>query len=207
MKNTNFTMVPNEILRSDQLNIYEKAIYAYLKSRQGANEHAWPSQKRMAKELSIGLTTLKKNLDSLEEIRLIRRTSRFIGGERITSLYKVLPPPRWLREGEPRPAAAQGGSGGGYKEDSVQEDSVQENSSLNSPFVMDQKKSWKNLRDDRPPTQKQMEDMRDLAARGDEWCAEHYEDFMQHRESMTQVDANYLIKTLWVDLKMADDVP
>lgn len=72
---------------------------------------------------------------------------------------------------------------------------------------MDQKKSWKNLRDDRPPTQKQMEYMRDLASRGDEWCTEQVDEFMLEIDSMSQVDANYVIETLWVDLKMADDVP
>ena len=202
MKNTNFTIAPNELIRCEHLHPYEKLIYLYLKSRQGANEHAWPSQRRIAKELGIGLSTVKRYLDSLEDLRLIRRTSRFIGGERITSLYKVYPTTRWIREGLPRPVQTQRRSRAGYKGDSFQE-----NSSLNSPFVMDQKKSWKNLRDDRPPTQKQMEYMRDLASRGDEWCTEQVDEFMLDIDSMSQVDANYVIETLWVDLKMADDVP
>lgn len=206
MKNTNFTMVPNELIRSDQLHPYEKLIYSYLKSRQGANEHAWPSQKRMAAEIGLGLSTVKLYLNSLEGIRLIRRTSRYIGGERITSLYKVYPIPRWLREGQPRPAVAGPWPLAGYKEDAVQEDSVKENTILNSGSKKDLKKSWKNLREDRPPTEKQVEYLHALASRGDGRWDEQVSEFMDDLGSMSQVDANHMIDTLWVDLKMVDDV-
>lgn len=72
---------------------------------------------------------------------------------------------------------------------------------------MDQKKSWKNLRDDRPPTRKQLEYIVDLAAKGFGVFDEQVDEFMLDIDSMSQVDANHLIETLWVDLKSVDDVP
>jgi hypothetical protein len=203
MRDTNFTKVPNELLRSGQLHPYEILIYLYLKSRQGANEHSWPSQARIASELCISVSSVKTYLNALERLRMIRRTARFVGGERIPSYYKTFPIPRWLYEGQPRPSTDEGGFSDGYEEDSVQEDSVQED--INSPSMMSQqKKSWRNLRSDRPPTEKQLEFINSMAADADDPCRDEVDDFMANLDSMSQVDANLLIERRWVDLNMVD---
>src|SRR5690554_672260 len=89
----NYTQIPNELFQSQALSLKAIGLYSYLsyKSYFGNAQMAFPSQKRMMKELSIGSDhTIRKLIRELEdkEFLLVKRGSIYTGN----SVYKVLVP-------------------------------------------------------------------------------------------------------------------
>lgn len=82
--NSNFTMIPNEIFQINRFKARTIALYCYLKYRSycGNGVIAYPSQKRIMKELGIGsYHTLRKCLDDLifYDFLEVKRGSSFNG--------------------------------------------------------------------------------------------------------------------------------
>ena len=95
----NFTLVPNEVFQAQILSLKAIGLYSYLryKSYCGNGEIAFPSQKKIMKELGIGSDhTLRKLILELEEkgFLIARRGSVFTGN----SQYKTLIPKRCDKE-------------------------------------------------------------------------------------------------------------
>lgn len=200
MGETNFTMVPNDFIRSPKLDPYEKTIWIYLKSRQGANESAWPSQKTIAKETSIGHSTVKRKISSLIQKGLIRSTQRFIGQEQTTNLYSVQIPPEEYSFNPYQSIESPPKSTESYKEYSIQEDSL-----INTPSSRAVKKSWKNLRHDKPMTASQKGYLIDLIIEFEECSREEAEEMIFDWLPLSEVEAHELIHENYVEAKKAFD--
>lgn len=73
-----FGLVPSFVLRDSKISFGAKAVYAYLATYINADQfregklRAWPSRKRMAKELNMSPNTLSKYLKELEKNKLIK---------------------------------------------------------------------------------------------------------------------------------------
>lgn len=86
----NFTQVPNEVFQAQNLTLKAIGLYSYLryKSYCGNGEMAFPSQKKIMKELNIGSDhTLRKIVNELvdNDFLEVKRGSVFTGN----STYKT----------------------------------------------------------------------------------------------------------------------
>lgn len=68
-----YGIIPKKIMRHDGVNIYQKAILAYLLSYTGAGRFAWPSQDLISKDLNISKPTVIKALKGLAKIGLLKK--------------------------------------------------------------------------------------------------------------------------------------
>ncbi len=66
-----FTKVPNALISSTYLNIYEKMVWVVIQKHKMNKSECWPSLEKIAKESSCSVTTVKKTIKVLEEKRLI----------------------------------------------------------------------------------------------------------------------------------------
>ena len=78
--NKNFTQIPNELFQARTLDLKAIGLYAYLKYRSffGNAVKAYPSQKKIMKDLKIGSdTTLRKIIRELEanEFLIVKKGS------------------------------------------------------------------------------------------------------------------------------------
>lgn len=93
--NKNFTLIPNEVFQAQTLSLKAIGLYAYLryKSYCGHGEIAFPSQKKIMKELKIGSDhTLRKIIIELEESGFlkVKRGSYFTGNSQyLTIIPKI----------------------------------------------------------------------------------------------------------------------
>ena len=92
---SNFTQIPNDIFQAQTLSLKAIGLYAYLcyKSYCGNGEMAFPSQKKIMKELMIGSDhTLRKIIVELVDKKFltVKRGSYFTGN----SQYRTLIPKR-----------------------------------------------------------------------------------------------------------------
>lgn len=62
-----FTQVPNHVLKSDQLSAGAKLAYAMLLSYAWQNDHCFPGQERLAKDMGAGLRSVVRFIHELEE--------------------------------------------------------------------------------------------------------------------------------------------
>ncbi len=73
-----FGLVPSFVLRDSAISFGAKAVYAYLATYINAKQfregkpRAWPSRKRMQRELNMSANTLSKYLKELKENKLIK---------------------------------------------------------------------------------------------------------------------------------------
>jgi DNA-binding MarR family transcriptional regulator len=71
-------MVYNTNLYSDnELSFRGKLVYLYLRDRGGAEKVAWPSTSRIASDLSISRSTVKRAIRDLEKAGYIRRETAY----------------------------------------------------------------------------------------------------------------------------------
>lgn len=74
---SHYGLVPSLILRDPELSAMAKAIYSYLltyvnpEQMKNGSFHAWPSRKRILRELNISVNTLGKYLNELRDANLV----------------------------------------------------------------------------------------------------------------------------------------
>ena len=95
-RNKNFTLIPNELFQAHTLSLKAIGLYSYLKYRSffGNAVKAFPSQKKIMKDLKIGSdTTLRKIIHELEEkdFLIVKRGSVFTGN----SQYLLIVPNKY----------------------------------------------------------------------------------------------------------------
>lgn len=84
-----FGMVSNTVLRDPELSLGEKALYSYLSTY--ADSHTgelFVSINRIAAELGIGHSTVKRHIHTLEKKGILMRLKRGHGMSSITKLVK-----------------------------------------------------------------------------------------------------------------------
>jgi len=84
-----FGMVSNTVLRDPEFTLGEKALYSYLCTyADGIDNELFVSVNRIAAELGIGQSTVKRHLFTLENKGVIGRIKRGNGMSSITKLLK-----------------------------------------------------------------------------------------------------------------------
>lgn len=81
-------MVSNTVLRDPEVNLQEKALYAYLSTYADGNGELFVSVNKMASELAMGVSSVNRQLKNLEQKGIIARISRGYHTSRITKLLK-----------------------------------------------------------------------------------------------------------------------
>lgn len=66
-----FTKVPNTLISSTYLNVYEKMIWIVIQKHKMNKSECWPSLETIAKESSCCVTTVKKTIKTLENKGLV----------------------------------------------------------------------------------------------------------------------------------------
>jgi DNA-binding transcriptional MocR family regulator len=207
MKKGYFTQIPNELIRGSRLNVNEKMIYIYLKSRQGNNEDAWPGHKRIANDLGISISTVKKYLSSLEAHKLISIKAQFSNNNRLSNRYAVKSiPPGFFDDGGPSFLATDPRSSDGYKEYSSQEDSGEEYSTLNTSSKMRKRKSWNHLDPDKPMTEGQKKYATDLMVKTGDFNYEGALEELNSYGNVSQVEGNQILRESFITLKSINDI-
>jgi DNA-binding transcriptional ArsR family regulator len=84
-----FTKLPNAVWMNSALLAGDRLLYAALAHHQGSNAEAWPSQKLLAAELDVSVSTVRRGLRRLEAAELVK--TRQVGLRR-TNRYTVLNP-------------------------------------------------------------------------------------------------------------------
>jgi len=79
-----FTKVPNVLIAST-LNIYEKMVWIVIQKHKMNKNECWPSLKKIAKESSCSVSTVKKTIKSLEKRGLVLR---IIDKKRRSNVYQ-----------------------------------------------------------------------------------------------------------------------
>lgn len=82
-----FTQVPNALLRSDDLTAHAKLTYAMLLSYAWQNDHCFPGQERLAKDMGAGKRSVIRYIDELQTKGYIRVKKRGLGKP---NLYEIL---------------------------------------------------------------------------------------------------------------------
>lgn len=84
-----FVQVPIEFIRCEEYTVREKMIYMYIWTYGITHKVGFPAQPTIAKDLGIGVSTLRNDLKSLERKNgLLMIERRYIGTkEKTTSLY------------------------------------------------------------------------------------------------------------------------
>jgi biotin operon repressor len=84
-----FGQVSNTVLRNPEYSLGEKALYSYLCTYANAdNDELFVSINRIAAELNIGHSTVKRHLYTLEKKGVIMRLKRGHGMSSITKIIK-----------------------------------------------------------------------------------------------------------------------
>lgn len=87
-----FTQVPNFLLKSKDLSAGDKLAFAMLLSYAWQNDHCFPGQKRLADDMGLHETNVRKHLKSLQTHGLLEITRR---GQGKTNIYTLnLKPPK-----------------------------------------------------------------------------------------------------------------
>jgi hypothetical protein len=87
-----FTQVPNFLLKSQDLSSGDKLAFAMLLSYAWQNDHCFPGQQRLAKDMGLHETNVRKHLKSLVTHGLLTIQRR---GQGKTNIYTlILKPPR-----------------------------------------------------------------------------------------------------------------
>ena len=87
-----FTQVPNFLLKSNKLSSGDKLAFAMLLSYAWQNDYCFPGQRRLAVDMGLHETNVRKHLKSLELNGLLTITRR---GQGKTNIYELnLKPPR-----------------------------------------------------------------------------------------------------------------
>lgn len=81
-----FTQVPNFLLKSKTLSAGDKLAFAMLLSYAWQNDHCFPGQKRLADDMGLHETNVRKHLKSLEAGGLLAITRR---GQGKTNIYTL----------------------------------------------------------------------------------------------------------------------
>ena len=85
----------DSIYADDRLPHRAKAVYFYLRDRADAEGKSWPGVKRIAADLSLSSSTVKRALADLERAGfLTRRERRRENGSRTSNLYIIRAEPR-----------------------------------------------------------------------------------------------------------------
>jgi DNA-binding MarR family transcriptional regulator len=82
-----FTQVPNFLLKSKTLSAGDKLAFAMLLSYAWQNDHCFPGQKRLADDMGLHETNVRKHLKSLESNGLLSITRRGQGKTNIYTLH------------------------------------------------------------------------------------------------------------------------
>jgi len=88
-----FTQVPNFLLKSQHLSAGDKLAFAMLLSYAWQNDYCYPGQKRLAEDMGLHETNVRKHLKSLEANGLLSITRR---GQGKTNIYTLNLKPRKL---------------------------------------------------------------------------------------------------------------
>jgi len=72
----NFTMVENDLLEKDDLDVYEKLIYIVMCKFAGSKEKCFPSRKTLAKYVGCSVKTIDRKIDSLLERGFVEKVNR-----------------------------------------------------------------------------------------------------------------------------------
>jgi biotin operon repressor len=87
-----FTQVPNFLLKSQDLSSGDKLAFAMLLSYAWQNDHCFPGQRRLAEDMGLHETNVRKHLKSLQAYGLLEITRR---GQGKTNIYTLnLKPPK-----------------------------------------------------------------------------------------------------------------
>ena len=81
-----FTQVPNFLLKSKLLSPGDKLAFAMLLSYAWQNDYCYPGQKRLAADMGLHETNVRKHLKSLQASGLLRITRR---GQGKTNIYTL----------------------------------------------------------------------------------------------------------------------
>lgn len=81
-----FTQVPNFLLKSHKLSSGDKLAFAMLLSYAWQNDHCFPGQARLAKDMGLHETNVRKHLKALQANGLLSITRR---GQGKTNVYEL----------------------------------------------------------------------------------------------------------------------
>lgn len=81
-----FTQVPNFLLKSKNLSAGDKLAFAMLLSYAWQNDHCFPGQQRLADDMGLHETNVRKHLKSLQTNGLLEITRR---GQGKTNIYTL----------------------------------------------------------------------------------------------------------------------
>ena len=88
-----FTQVPNFLLKSNNLSSGDKLAFAMLLSYAWQNDHCFPGQKRLAVDMGLHETNVRKHLKSLQQNGLLTIERR---GQGKTNIYTLILKPSKL---------------------------------------------------------------------------------------------------------------
>ena len=88
-----FTQVPNFLLKSNKLSAGDKLAFAMLLSYAWQNDYCYPGQKRLAEDMGLHETNVRKHLKALEANGLLSITRR---GQGKTNVYTLNLKPKKL---------------------------------------------------------------------------------------------------------------
>ena len=84
-----FGMVSTTVLRDPNISLGEKAVYAYLSTfADNITNELFVSVSKIANELNISSSTVKRSLIKLEQKNIIKRESRGYKTSKLTTLLK-----------------------------------------------------------------------------------------------------------------------
>src|ERR1700758_401459 len=86
-----FTQVPNFLLKSKKISSGDKMAFAMLLSYAWQNDYCFPGQRRLAQDMGLHETNVRKHLKSLEANGLLSITRR---GQGKTNIYELNLKPR-----------------------------------------------------------------------------------------------------------------
>lgn len=189
-KNEHFVVLYDTISRSGLYTPNEIAVYSNLLSHQGTNEKAWPSQTTIGREVTLNKKTVGRTIKSLVRKGLVTVKYQFDeSGRQTTNAYYVHETP--LRGTNSRPPLDRKSHKG---------DSIKGNSLINTPSETVSER-WVHLSHELPPTEKQMEYIRDLVMEFEGCDEEDANELVDDLAIDTQVDADDLIRMLYVAIK------
>ena len=87
MSKRGFTQVPNFILQNDKLSIGAKLTYAMMLKYAWNDNHCYPGQKTLAKDLGTSDRSVRSYLKDLEEMGFITITQRGLGKVNLYDLH------------------------------------------------------------------------------------------------------------------------
>lgn len=101
LSTSGFTQVPNAILKTPNLTSHAKLTYAMLLSYAWQNDHCFPGQERLAKDMGAGKRSVVRYIDELQTKGYIKVKKRGLGKPnlyeiRVNKLNRAFPEvPNW----------------------------------------------------------------------------------------------------------------